>query len=144
VFCLPPLQAANPLLRVNRSGPRVEDELEAAYRHLRRTDPGGNIFSRLEWAAYFTYTATPDCKVFMDVRIDMYPDDVWDAFAGVTTGRADWQDILDRYHVDYLVLDAGYHRRTGLLPRVEESPRWRRTYEHGNLLVFVRRPAAAG
>jgi hypothetical protein len=141
VFCLPPLQPLNPLLRVSRSAPRVEDELEELHGRLRRIDPGGNVFSRFEWAAYLSYAA-PDYKVFMDVRIDMYPDHVWDEYARVTLGKDDWQDILDRYKVNYLILDAGYHRRTGLLPRVEASDRWRQTDRVGDALLFVRQPAS--
>ena len=141
VCCLPPLQAYNPLLRVRRAGPRVEDALEEVHRHLRRTDPGGNIFSRLEWGAYLSYTATPDYKVFLDVRIDMYPDDVWDEYKQVTLGGPGWQDILDRYQVNYLLLDAGFHRRTGLLACVEQSAQWQRTYQAGDALLFVRRPS---
>jgi hypothetical protein len=142
VFCLPPLQPWNPLLRVSRSAPRTEDDLEAVHRHLRRSDPGGNVFSRFEWASYFTFTAAPDYKVFMDVRIDMYPDQVWEEYARVTLGQDGWQEILDRYRVNYLVLDAGYHQRTGLLARVEASDRWQQTCRAGDVLLFVRRPAA--
>ena len=74
----------------------------------------------------------------MDVRIDMYPDDVWDEYAHVTLGQDDWQEILDRYHVDYLVLDAGYHAATGCCRASRRGLRSRRA--SGDLMVFVRRP----
>ena len=79
----------------------------------------------MEWGEYLGWAGAPAFTVFMDGRIEIYPDDVWERYAAVTCGRDGWEAILDAYAVDYLVLDAGYHHRTGLLERVALSPAWR-------------------
>ena len=57
----------------------------------------------------------------------------------MTRGRADWQQVLDGYGVDCLLLDTagGYH--ADLLPQVQRSPDWERAFESGRVVVFLRR-----
>jgi hypothetical protein len=138
VFCLPGLQTYNPLLAA-RTGPRVEDDLEAVHRHLRSSAVGGRVFSRFEWAEYLTWAGSPRFTVFMDGRIEIYPDTVWDQYAAVTCGREGWESILAGYGVDYLLLDAEYHARTGLLERVARSSTWRPTFRAGAAVLYARR-----
>jgi hypothetical protein len=138
-FCLPGLQEYNPLLRVSRRGPRVEDDLEAVHRHLQAHAGAGRVFSRFEWGEYLSWTGAPRFKVFMDGRIEIYPDEVWSQYAAVTCGGGDWQHILDAYRVDYLLLDADYHARTGLLERVARSPAWREEFRAGPAMLYARR-----
>lgn len=139
VFCLPGLRDHNPLLRVARSGPLVEDDLEAVRTHLAGRSPSGRIFTRLEWGEYLGWAGAPRFTVFMDGRIEIYPDDVWDRYTAVTCGRDGWDVILDAYAVDYLVLDAGYHDRTGLLERVARSPAWRPAFRSRDAILYIRR-----
>ena len=35
------------------------------------------VFTRLEWGEYLDWAAHPKARVFMDGRIEIYPDDVW-------------------------------------------------------------------
>jgi hypothetical protein len=139
LFCLPGLQGYNPLLRVSRQGPRVEDDLEAVHRHLRARADAGRVFSRFEWGEYLTWACAPAFTVFMDGRIEIFPDDVWAQYEQVTCGRDDWERILDTYRVDYLLLDADYHARTGLLGRVARSPAWRQEFRSGDAVLYARR-----
>jgi hypothetical protein len=136
VFCLPGLRDFNPLLRVSRQGPLVEDDLEAIRQHLRAR---GRVFSRFEWGEYLSWAGAPNLKVFMDARIEIYPDAVWEQYSSVTCGRPGWEAILDGYAVDYLVLDAHYHARTGLLERVERSQVWRPAFRSRDAVLYVRR-----
>jgi hypothetical protein len=76
--------------------------------------------------------------VFMDGRIEIYPDDVWREYEAVTTGQ-NWPPILDRYDVDVLVLDTSYPAQARLLAEVENSPAWERVFQARTAVVFVRR-----
>jgi hypothetical protein len=113
--------------------------------HARLHDhvPQGKIFSRFEWGEYLSWSYSPAYKVFMDGRIEIYPDKVWSEYSNLTLGKADWQHVLDEYGVDALVLDAGYHAKTGLLPRVQASPQWQCVFEANQAMLFVRRTAVA-
>jgi hypothetical protein len=141
VFSLPWLERYNPVLTALHRGDRPEGELQAVVERLRERRPGGRIFSRFEWGEYLGWSLAPDYKVFMDGRIEIFSDRVWDQYSAVTRGRGDWQQILDGYRVDCLLLDTagGYH--ADLLPQVERAPEWERAFESGRMAVFLRRPA---
>ena len=123
VFSLPGLNHFNPLLGPTRRGQRVEDDLETIHRQLATP---GNVYSHFEWGEYLSWSMPPKHKIFMDGRIEIYPDEVWQKYAKVTGGGEGWDIILADYGVDYLILDADYHGRSGLLQCVETSPNWRR------------------
>ena len=143
VLSLPSLERWNPLLRYVRTTHRLEYDLDEIADRLRAEGPG-RVFARFEWSEYLTWRLGPDFPVFMDGRIEIFPDTVWDEYSAVTGGRADWQEILDSYHVRYLLIDASaYHGR--LRPLVEESRRWQRLRQAGPVTLYRRTdPVATG
>jgi hypothetical protein len=137
VLCVPGLERFNPLWNTVRSTHRTEDDLEQMCDRL-AGESGGRILSRFEWSEYLGWRLAPRYTVFMDGRIEIFPDNIWLEYSALTRGRADWEEILDRYHVDYLLLDkAGYHAQ--LLPQVARSPSWQPVFEAGDSVLFVRR-----
>ena len=142
LLSLPGWQRFNPLFLL-RPADTTTAEVHAAQALLVQDIDGPRVFSRFEWGEYLSWAAHPRLKVFMDGRIEIYPDDVWQAYATVTCGQAGWAKILDDYHIDALLLDAAYHRRTGLLDQVERSAHWQRRHQVGNAVVFVRGEALA-
>jgi hypothetical protein len=137
VLSVPWLESRNPMLwSVRGAGHRTEDDLETVAQRLAERDGTKRIFSRFEWGEYLSWSLSPHYKVFMDARIEIYPDDVWGQYSAITRGRADWHEILDRYQVDCLLLDASYH--TELLPQVEKSLAWQRSFQAGDAVLFLR------
>jgi hypothetical protein len=120
----------------------AEDEVVAE--RLRDQDNGKRIFSRFEWGEYLGWALSPRSKVFMDGRIEIFPDEVWADFEAVTRGRGDWEAILELYDVDCLLVDrSGFH--ADLLPQVERAPeKWERVCDAGDAVLFVRRSSRAG
>jgi hypothetical protein len=130
----------NPLFGSVRQAHREEDDLAAIAEHLPAQPDKGRIFSRFEWGEYLSWSVSPTgYTVFMDGRIEIFPDDVWTQYSAVTRGRADWEEILDRYQVDCLVLDEHYH--ADLLPQVQRSGHWERTFTSGKATLFQRSSA---
>jgi hypothetical protein len=70
----------------------------------------------------------------MDPRFEAHPDWVWDEYQAVSTGRADWEQILDRYQVEYLVLDA--HQQEFLASLAVQSGRWSLRYRDPVGVIF--------
>jgi hypothetical protein len=137
---VPWLDSYNPALILTHRNHRTESDLEKVAAQLRERPGDGRIFCRFEWGEYFGWALSPRYKVFMDGRLEIYPDVVWEDFSAVTRGRADWEAILTRYDVDCLLLDqSGIHNN--LLPFVERSPNWRRAGESGDAVLFVRAPS---
>ncbi len=140
VLSLPWLERCNPALVALGRARRVEADLQSTADVLRARRPAGRVFTRFEWGEYLGWALAPRGTVFMDGRIEIYPDEVWDDYTAVTRGRADWERLLvDVYDVDCLLLDTegGYH--ADLLPLVESSPLWERTVTSGPAALFLRR-----
>jgi len=138
----PLLEHVSPLPRRLGRDHRLEDDLEAAAEHLRtQPTPHRRLFSRLDWGEYLGWSLAPDgFQVFMDGRIDLYPDEVWFAYRALLSARADWQGLLEHWQVDCLVLDETHaDQQHGLLAFVRQSPRWSPTCRVGPVVVFRRR-----
>jgi hypothetical protein len=137
VISLPWLEAVNPVLSRPERSHRTETDLQALADRLGSEGREGRIFTRFAWGEYLGWSLTPHFTVFMDGRIEIIPDEVWRQYEAMTRGRADWQEILDGYKVNYLVLDtSGYHH--DLLPLVERSRLWRQLCRCGNAILFGR------
>lgn len=123
----------------------IEDDLAEMAEQLRQV-PGQprHLFCRFEWGEYLSWALRPDdYLIFADGRIEIYPDKVWSDYLAVADGRADWQEILDRYQVNSLVLNTKPTGHAGALrPLVEHSKKWRQVCEHGEAVLFLRVPAA--
>ncbi len=140
VLSVPGIAAYNPLLALaRRNTPRTQTDLEVVAAYLPARAEPGRIFCRFEWGEYLGWALVPRYTVFMDGRIEIYTDQVWQQYSALTCGRTDWAEILDQYRVDYLLLDAGYHARTGLLPQVERSTAWERVFQAGDAVLYERR-----
>jgi hypothetical protein len=140
VASLPWFADYNPALVMTHRNHRTESDLEQIAARLQNQDSGERIFCRFEWGEYMGWALTPRHKIFVDGRIEIFPDDVWSDFTAVTRGRADWQAILDHYGVDCLVLDAsGFHG--DLLPQVQKSQQWIEVFSAGDAVLFQRRTA---
>jgi hypothetical protein len=99
--------------------------------------PGDRMFNPQIWGSWFIF-ALPQHPVFVDSRIEVFPEEVWDDHDVVSTGREGWQRVLDRWGVDVVVL----HRfeQEELIPRIRRDPGWKNVYEDTEGLVFVRIP----
>jgi hypothetical protein len=140
LFSIPIWRQGNPLSGILCPSHRPEQDLERISQELAQRGDG-RVFSRFEWSEYLGWSLAPHYKVFMDGRIEIFPDPIWREYSALTRGRADWQELLDHYGVDYLVLDkAGYHAE--LLPQVLAQPaNWDAVSESGDAVLFVRRQA---
>jgi hypothetical protein len=136
VLSLPWLERFNPVFLQPTRAQRTENNLQGVCDHLRNDRPGC-IFTRFAWGDYLAWELAPRQRVFLDGRIELYPDEVWEEYKAVVRGRADWETILDRYHVEWLVLDRGpYHAL--LLPLVQGSDHWRERFGQEEIVVFER------
>src|SRR5262249_25640338 len=88
-FCVPSFEQYNTVLSWLGRTKRTEDDLQRVAQSIRQHEPG-RIFSRFEWGEYLGWSLAPQYKIFMDGRIEIYPDQVWQDFSAITRGRADW------------------------------------------------------
>jgi len=123
-----PLEAMNPAW-LNRPS-------DGAALHL--FEPGQRVFTHDEWGDYLIYRLSPrGFKVFVDGRSDFYGGKFGQKYIDVMNVKYDWQQTLDRYGVDTVLLPTD----APLAGALKESRRWRVAYDDGMAIVF--RPAAA-
>jgi hypothetical protein len=97
--------------------------------------PGTRLFVSEPWASWFEY-ALPSIPVFTDPRIEIFPTAVWDDYSEIRIGGSRWQQILDRWQVQAVVVDRDDFSR--LLAVMRGSPVWKAVYEDRDGVLFVR------
>jgi hypothetical protein len=75
--------------------------------------------------------------MFVDGRFEAREVQVWNDYLAVWRSRSDWQEVLDRYGVNTLVLSKA--DMAGFIRFVEQSPAWNEVYEDKLGVVYVRR-----
>jgi hypothetical protein len=135
IISLPSLANVNPLFGTVRSNHRVEDDLQVVKSAMARRG-AGRVFTRLEWGDYLSFAAHGENPVFCDGRIELYPDSLWKQYIQISAGRPDSERILDRWAVDYLMLDAQYHAT--LLTRIGRNGSWKTVWRSGQVVLLER------
>jgi hypothetical protein len=107
---------------------------------LRQHPPEGQIFNVYEWGDYLQWAGPPGIRVFVNSHAHLVPRDVWYHYLLVAQMGSDWQDALERYEVETLVMDRSRHSR--LIQALADDPRWQLVYEDRLGVVFFRKPAS--
>jgi hypothetical protein len=129
----PGAAAASPV--AFRSGANLPVTLAAAAEPL--FEPSERIFTHDEWGDYLIYKLSPrGFKIFVDGRSDFYGGKFGQEYIDVLEVKYNWQQTLDRYGVDTILLPCN----AALTGALKESRRWRVAYDDGMAIVF--RPAA--
>jgi hypothetical protein len=68
-----------------------------------RIPAGGRVFVSQLYASWSEFSA-PELPVFVDARIEIFPEEIWDEYYDVSEAREGWREILDRWDVRALVL----------------------------------------
>lgn len=92
---------------------------------LSEAAPGDRLLAWQRWASWFEF-AVPDVLLMVDTRLELYDAQVWADYLHVTNGRADWADILDRWDVTFVALEAADEQ---LRPFLDADPAWQLRHE---------------
>lgn len=110
---------------------------------LSRQPQGAAVFCPMEWGAYLTWKTDGRAKVFIDGRIDFFPDDVWRDYVTIGQALPGWEGLLDRRGIDRVVWNKSFW--PSLPAGLARSPEWRKVHEDATGWVFVRaRPQEKG
>jgi hypothetical protein len=97
---------------------------------------GDRIWNAQRWGSWLEFAA-PATTVAVDSRIELIPADAWSDHLALSSGAADWSEILDRRGVDIVVASAS--EQHALIPLLSAAPEWRLAHEDRDGVVFVRR-----
>jgi hypothetical protein len=128
----------NPLLPAGKRVAIPRDEPLGAVEFLASGDHQGRMYQPMEWGSYVSCQLDPRVKVFVDSRIDFFPDRVWADYVAIGTRPDRALDLLERYGVNLVLWDPRLSR--GLPALLESSPDWQRVYRDQTSVLFVRHP----
>lgn len=101
---------------------------------LAEAAPGDHLFTDQKWGSWFEM-AVPDVPVMVDTRIELFDADTWGDYLHVLSGRADWADILDRWDVRFVAIDAADEQ---VRPFLEAHESWELRHEDEEGVVYRR------
>ena len=97
---------------------------------------GTRMYNQYGWGGYLAYRfyPQPNRRVFIFGEAALMGDPLLNQYEDVQTLRPDWMQILDEYHVDYVV----YNRGEALSNVLATQPGWKLVYEDSVAVIYVR------
>lgn len=135
-FSLPWFKHLYPFLPAKRGIISVETPIKAT-QYLLNNHLSPQVFHDMAFGSYLIWAAQPEYKVFVDSRIELYPEEIWDDYWEISTAQSVWQDLLDKYRVNTLMLEPV--KQVSLIEKAKTSPNWILVYEDSSAVIFERR-----
>jgi hypothetical protein len=132
------LVAAAPPLGRTLFGPRPEMTFApvATADWLAANPQPGRMLNYQPWGSYLEFRLGPEVQVAFDSRVELPPEERWDQYLAVFTGRWDTERLLDDWGIGHVVVN---RRSTPALAELlERSGRWRVAFASGDQRVYVR------
>jgi hypothetical protein len=108
---------------------------EKATEYILENRPQGELYNHFDWGAYCTWALYPEYRVFIDGRLDVYGDFIYE-YLKVHRLDAGWDDTLDKYNVSLVLIPTG----SGVDTLLGESPSWELAYRDDIAVVYIRSP----
>jgi hypothetical protein len=115
---------------------------KAAATYMETHDLGSRVFNTQYWGAYMDWRLWPRYQPILDAFIEMHPAEVWRDARLITAGHVRWEELLDKYAVDTLLLENVVESEQ-LIQAVDRSPRWTPVYKDEIAVVYVRSEPSA-
>jgi hypothetical protein len=96
--------------------------------------PAGPVFNYYPWGGYLLYRLWPSELVFIDGQENLHEGALAGFYEQVVTLNGDWQKVLDRYQVSWVLMPAD----SLLVRTLKEQPGWDVIYEDDTSGILVR------
>jgi hypothetical protein len=94
----------------------------------------GPIFSPDAWGGYLIYRFSPEQKVFVDDRHDLYGTDFLKNYVKVIQVSPDWKKVLDQQKLKQVLVP----KDSSLANILRETPQWKEVYKDRTAAYFLR------
>ncbi|HIE96765.1 MAG TPA: hypothetical protein EYQ63_07070 [Fuerstia sp.] len=98
--------------------------------------PPGIAFMPAEWAGFLTRSGPADLQPMVNLHVHVIPEQVWSDYVRLIDGPADWEGLLDRYGINFVIADK--IRNARLIQVLRESDDYETQYEDVQAAMFVR------
>ena len=109
-----------------------------AYEFVLRQGIKGKVFNSDEFGDYLIYSGYPDCRVFIDGRLDMYGAQRLREYNAVIDFRPGWDQVLQRYGIRWIIFEADSRFARFL----EQRSEWQLVYRDKVAKVFLKKQAS--
>ncbi|MCC7352526.1 MAG: hypothetical protein IT330_02120 [Anaerolineae bacterium] len=100
---------------------------------LCRLGPGLRPFNNMVYGSYLIW-ACPEVPVFIDPRVELYPDRIWYDYFLVGSGQFGWEKVLAGYGVNAIIVDKV--EQGILIAAVRASGNWQLIYEDDHTALY--------
>ena len=131
--------AMSPWIRPKMEGlelPLIDETTPTkAAAYLERNDLPGEMLNHQKFGSYFEW-AIPNRPVFIDSRIEVFPDGLFEDYNEVFSVEREWRDVVDEYGIGHIVFEKRSER--DLYKLLDGSDEWEKVFEDRNASIFVR------
>jgi hypothetical protein len=96
----------------------------------------GPVFNYFPWGGYLLYRSWPQQQVFIDGQTDFYGESLTRQYEKVITLSAGWQEILDQYHIRWLIMPTD----SELARALNDHPEWEQKYLDETAAIYFAIP----
>ena len=107
-----------------------------AVRHLKQHPMPGRMLNFYDWGGYLIWELSPQYKVFIDGRSDVFGQQIMEDVGDVFTVKRNWRQVLDKYDIDWVL----WRRDRAFAQLLYVSPEWQVSYEDDLAVIFTRKP----
>ena len=109
-----------------------------AVEYLTEHPPEGPIFNTYEWGDYLQWAGPANLQLFVNSHAHLVPRDVWSSYMQVIEQRNGWEETLDKYGINTVVIDTA--NREALVKKLREDDRWKSpAVERDGQVIFTRK-----
>ncbi len=101
---------------------------------IEQNRPAREMFNSYNWGGYLMWRLWPQYPVYADGRTDVYDDVFLREYLRVTQAQDDWQAVLERRKVGFVLIEAG----SGLDTALRRESGWHEVYRDSLAVIYVR------
>ena len=129
------------VLRRSPQGALLSTETPIAAAAYLQAHPGGKLFQEMGYASYLIW-AVPGQGVFVDPRIELYPNEQWQDYLYISQG-IQYNVLLSQYGANRILLSRATQK--GLANELPDDPCWQLEYQDENAQLWIKNdPPPAG
>jgi hypothetical protein len=98
--------------------------------------PPRQVFNSMSFGSYLIWAAYPQYQVFVDSRIELFPEKVWLDYLKISNAEGDWENLLQAYGVNTLMLSPS--DQPALVKAAQISESWKVIYQDEVAYIFIR------
>jgi hypothetical protein len=95
----------------------------------------GHVFNEFDWGGYLLLRLWPTHQIFMDGHTHIYGEALTREYERVITLDEGWEDILETYGVDWVIM----RQNSPLVRALSARENWQLAYEDKTAVILVRR-----